>query len=150
MPATVDTGSRVNGVTWYEVHTMRKADSKGTLVRVECFFRLRQSQSDCLSENSRRFFNSFSCFALVGKERAGGKRVCGGIFLIPAVFSLLGLQGLVALSGVISLSPQAAGTTNARCQRASCFGVSAILPFGTTSMPLDEAFQTPSTLSGVL
>lgn len=32
MPATVDTGSRVSGVTWYEVHTMRKADSKGTLV----------------------------------------------------------------------------------------------------------------------
>lgn len=32
MPATVDTGSRVSGVTWYEVHTMRKADGKGTLV----------------------------------------------------------------------------------------------------------------------
>ncbi|CAB1102637.1 unnamed protein product [Ectocarpus sp. CCAP 1310/34] len=32
VPATVDTGSRVRGVTWYEVHTMRKADSKGTLV----------------------------------------------------------------------------------------------------------------------
>ncbi|CAM9535389.1 unnamed protein product, partial [Hapterophycus canaliculatus] len=32
MPATVDTGSRVSGVTWYEVHTIRKADSKGTLV----------------------------------------------------------------------------------------------------------------------
>lgn len=33
VPATVDTGSRVSGVTWYEVHTLRKADSKGTLVR---------------------------------------------------------------------------------------------------------------------
>lgn len=32
MPATVDIGSRVSGVTWYEVHTTRKADSKGTLV----------------------------------------------------------------------------------------------------------------------
>eukprot|EP00752_Nemacystus_decipiens_P009877 g8812.t1 len=32
MPATVDTGSTLSGVTWYEVHTMRKADSKGTLV----------------------------------------------------------------------------------------------------------------------
>lgn len=35
VPATVDTGSRVSGVTWYEVHTMRKADSKGTLVSIE-------------------------------------------------------------------------------------------------------------------
>ncbi|CAM9969232.1 unnamed protein product [Pylaiella littoralis] len=32
MPATVDTGSRVSGVTWYEVHTTRKKDGKGTLV----------------------------------------------------------------------------------------------------------------------
>lgn len=32
MPATVDTGSRVRGVTWYEVLTVRKADGKSTLV----------------------------------------------------------------------------------------------------------------------
>ncbi|CAM9827642.1 unnamed protein product, partial [Ectocarpus sp. 13 AM-2016] len=44
VPATVDTGSRVSGVTWYEVHTMRKADSKGTLVhrRFRDFYALQE------------------------------------------------------------------------------------------------------------
>lgn len=32
MPASVDVGSRISGVTWYEMHTTRKADGKGTLV----------------------------------------------------------------------------------------------------------------------
>lgn len=36
MPASVDIGSRVTGVTWYEVHTARKADGKGTLVGTAC------------------------------------------------------------------------------------------------------------------
>lgn len=32
MPATLDVGTRVTGVTWYEVQSTRKADGKGTLV----------------------------------------------------------------------------------------------------------------------
>lgn len=32
IPATLDVGSRVSGVTWYEVHASRKADGMGTVV----------------------------------------------------------------------------------------------------------------------